>query len=149
MSPHDAENLVGYLAGVTNGWDDASANLYADEFERWEDPAALKSAIDGVLVNATNTYRPALGKIREAYLAERRRRDSIATGELPPAPDRFPTFEEGVEIAKAAYHAECYRRGTESNDTHFARWLRLSKEERRAQAAEFGRRTASRGLSRR
>jgi hypothetical protein len=123
--------LLVLTSGSTYGWDDTSRALYLDTFQRWDDAHALADACRQVITGWTHAHKPPIGDVKAAYDSIMRRK-SMATGEIGPSPDSYPTFEEGVEIARQAYHAECYRLGKNPNEDLFNSFLGIGREERKA-----------------
>lgn len=143
---------VSLLVGGTGGqasWPDETIELYVHELaDACIDGESLIRACRVVVRDWQSLGRPPLGVIREAYRAEVTRRE-LDRPALSPGEERIPTFEEGIAIARDAYHAERYRMGLPSSDTHFERWLGLSKEARKEAAEEREAHSGSRGEFRR
>jgi hypothetical protein len=132
ISHDDADLCLTILMGASSyGWDEASVRFYRGMFMEWENAHVLAEACREVATAHTKAEKPAPGVIKAAYQA-RLRRHQLETPAIGPSEALFPTFEEGVEIARTAYHAECYRMGKNPNDELFDSFLGLNREERKA-----------------
>lgn len=137
MTENEAYALVGALAAAgSGGWTDESIELYMSELEAWDDVAAAQAAVTYLVRSWTDTWRPSLGVITEYYRMERdrntRQREETAQ---PAVTERIPTFAEGVEIARQAYHQQCYLRGRTPDEDFFLAWAdparRAARDDRR------------------
>jgi hypothetical protein len=123
MQSSESLKIVGYLAGLSSGWNDDSVALYAAEIESLDDYDAALAAAQTVMRSWKDTRRPPIGVILDAYNAEKQRRDrdvtrfAIGRGVVMPV-------AEGLAVAWRAYVAECQMQGREPNRPMFAGWAR-------------------------
>lgn len=119
MNREDATMAIGYLVGATTGWNDEAVLIYINEAEMLKDTEALNTAVRNVVRTWSEARRPPMSVVLDAYRSELSRKvqsaPALASG------SRRVTFEEGVEIARAAYEAECRRAGRQPNDRLFNR----------------------------
>jgi hypothetical protein len=100
---------------MTNGWTDEAVAMFAEEFECLADPVALDAVVSAFLRSATDTFRPALGTIVDAYRAEVVRRQTSRA--LPPGPgDGVFPWRQGIQTMLENYRAEMIKRGKVPND---------------------------------
>lgn len=132
VSEEQALAAVAVLAVATGGnsWTDDTVEFYVKAFTTYEDPDVLATACQEVVGAWARGDKPPLGIVAQQYQAVKRRQDSVR-GELGPSPTSFPSFEEGLEIARQAYHAECYRQGREPTAGMVESWFGEGREDRR------------------
>jgi hypothetical protein len=123
MQQTDALKIVGYLAGLSQGWTDDSIAMYALEVEALADYDSALAAAQSVMRSWKETRRPPLALIVEAYRLERNRRDSevrqFAVGRGSTVP-----ISEGLGIAWLGYESECAKQGRKPNRAMFAGWAK-------------------------
>ena len=121
MNITTAYALTGILGVGTHGFDNASTDLYAARFAELENEEALQRAVDVIVNTWDRGYRPPLNTVLEQYRRELRR---IEDRDRPRALGaKYPTFEQGVQIAWEAYCAEVRRMGREPDRKVFEKWL--------------------------
>jgi len=122
MQPTEALRIVGYLAGLSNGWTDDSIAIYAKEIETLQSYEVALAAAQVVMRSWKETWKPPIATIIQAYNQEKQRKPVVPRFEVtqgsvvPPA--------QGIEIARAAYIEECARQGRQPNHQIFDTWAR-------------------------
>lgn len=118
-----------------------------DTFEQWlgylkelgDYPAAVKTA-DLLCREATDRWVPGWGVFKQGYdrwvrrLEEEREESRLALQSGEYSKMRFPTYEQGAQIAWEAYCAECKFQNREPNKSFFDAWMGTGRAERRAKA---------------
>lgn len=122
MTPEQAIQLVGYLAGGTTGWNDEAVEIYVHEFVGMSDVAAATEACQRIVKTWDEARRPPIGAVLSAYRTAKQRLDSMRN-ELPRAPERGVNPRDGWEIARQAYRAERVARGRDP-DVAMESWLK-------------------------
>jgi hypothetical protein len=119
MLQEQAMEAVGILSGRLTGFNDASVVAYVEDFTQLHDFRALTKACEQVSRTWLEGRRPPIAVILDAYNRELSRKSDIPRG----IDTRYPTFEEGIEIAWQAYCAEVRRLGREPDRRKFEKWL--------------------------
>jgi hypothetical protein len=83
MNLDDAIAAMRYLSAMTTGWADETTAAYAVELAHLENPAALMAGVRKVAAAWTDSWRPSLGIVRDAYehelaLTVARQREELA-----------------------------------------------------------------------
>ena len=71
MTDQEAATVVGYLMASTTGWNDDSADVYISEVSAWGDVDAAVRAAKRIARTWTESWRPTLGVLENAYHEER------------------------------------------------------------------------------
>ena len=82
MNTQQAATAVAYLTSLTSGWNDDSTEQLVYEFERLEDPEALRDAVGKVARSWTGFGRVPLGILMDAYHHEIALRNTAAKAAL-------------------------------------------------------------------
>src|SRR5688500_16698055 len=108
MRREDAIELIGWLSGVTTGWNDDSVELYVLEVEKWTDLTSATEAIERVGRTWEEMRRPPLPYLIEQYRSAVYRAESARPRLAGPPPVPLP---DGLRIAQEAYNKERAARG--------------------------------------
>jgi hypothetical protein len=109
--------------------------LWRDMITGLDDAGSAQAAAAQLIRQARSRFVPGWGMFQEAYDSWSRRARARAEEERLQLEDsaskRFPTFEEGVAIARQAYMEDCERLNRPIDLSHFDAWLGQGREERR------------------
>lgn len=122
MQQTEALKLVGYLAGLSNGWTDDSIAMYAAELSQLDNYDQALAACQTVMRTWKETWKPPIGILLQAYNQEKQRKPWTPKPELGRGP--VIPVGEGLKIAWKAYADECGRQGREPNRQIFHRWAK-------------------------
>ena len=120
MTESEAIRLAGMLAAIGHGWTDLHIDMYAGEFQSWDDADAAEVVIRRAIRTWNRAVRIPFGELHQDYLREVDRRAALRPG-IPSG--RVVPFERGVQIAWEAYEREARRTGREPNRALFGKYL--------------------------
>lgn len=121
-------------------FDEDAQILWAQKLIELEDSEAAWKTANAVIEGATERYTPAWGEFRTTYSrwverhVEERAESQLALDRETYSRQRFPSYDEGIQIAWKAYVDECGRQGKQPNQSFFDAWTGMGRAERRAKA---------------
>ena len=130
MKREEAQAGIAYLAACTPGWTQVSVEMYVGQCERFQDPDAFLVAMKNLALRWDKPSRPLPHDITVAYNATAQQmdldqRDAITDGH---SSSNYPTFEEGLAIARESYVEYCRTQGREPDLAYFDRTIRSARE---------------------
>lgn len=138
MKREEAVMGIGYLVAATQGWNDEAVTVYVDQCMRFNDPNAFVAAMRNLSLHWRGPGRPMMFDVNVAYQTEVRNQE-MARAMIPETTGPILALEEGVEVARRAYHEECRRQGRTGTDDIFDSWVQTITN-KRLQRAERGER---------
>jgi len=125
MTEDEAYNVMSSLVVGFSGWTEPKMELWVQQLQSLGDTEAAMVAANDLLQTHTNPGVPPWAVFKQAYdgrrraLEEHRSESRRALEESSLSKTRYPSFEEGVEIAWDAYQDECRLRGKAPNREYF------------------------------
>jgi hypothetical protein len=120
MTREEARRAMTPLITALGGWSPDVIAFYIDRLEKLPNFDALMAATLRIAESWSENGRPKLAVVLEAYRSEVWKMEAARA--LPPGDEDWISPAEGVEVARRAYHAECYRLGNVPNEEIFDAW---------------------------
>lgn len=138
MKREEATAGIAYLVAATQGWDNEAVEVYIFECMRFHDPGAFVAAMRNLALHWSRPGRPMMYDVNVAYQTEIRNQEMARTM-IPETTGPILSLEEGVEVARAAYHEECRRQGRNGSNDIFDSWVQTLTRKRaeRAERRQF------------
>ena len=111
MTEAQALEAIGILTGTTTGWNDEAVERYCQDLKMLDDGEVLVTVATRLAQTWTEARRPPLAEIRNLYQRESERKAQRRRMMALPSYQNTVPPEQGVEIARRAYEAECRHLG--------------------------------------